>query len=220
MWSLCFILALAPSQTPADASPLQGAEPSSRPGAEPPLPDAPPLPPPPVPADAANTPSATEPPAAVAPPPPHPTWQGTNTPARRVDEDGTGPVRRRRVTREQTVEVCGFPITLQGTRAPLLLAGSALALLASVSTAAVGLVFLLDLAQAQRMVLAVDRAQVRGDTRPERCSGSWGACRDPYLRSFWGDVGGMVVAAVLTLLLATLAVGLFLAAALGRLVLP
>lgn len=206
--------ALAPERANATAQVVP--PPASALPAGPPLPDAPPVPAVP---DAPSTTTPTQGPegAAATDEPPHPAWEPpAPAAAARNNADNAEPRRRRVVRRERVVEVCGVPVAAGGTRGVLMVLGSALAVVAAMSTAAGALLFLIDMSQAQRMVLAVDRSQARGDPRPDRCSSNWGNCRDPYLRAFFGDAAAVGVLGTATLALLVLAAGLFLGATLSR----
>jgi hypothetical protein len=185
--------------------------------AEPPLPDAPPgLPPAAVDNNPPEDTAAPQPAGGqdVAPHPPVVGGRRQRADPSRGNDAPQGRAPRRKVRTERVVEVCGVPVWGAG-RNPLLLIGGAVSLLTGLVTAAVGLLFALDLSLAQRMVLTVDRAQRRGDALPARCS-SYADCRAPYLRAFWMDLAGVLVSVALTLGLGATAVGFLVAAVVFR----
>lgn len=235
--SALLLLFAAPAQTSLPAEPVAEERPPAAaeattqplPATQPadsgptPLPDQPPQPSEPLPPPLQPPPKAVAQPDASAPPPdlPHPALEpeevdGTVSPDRDNPPAGKrAPRRRLRVRTETTTEVCGMPVG-RNAASPVLMVAAAAALLVALVTAAVALLFLLDLTQAQRMILAVDHAQGRDQARPDSCA-SWAGCRDRYLRAFYLDaaaVGGLALATVLMLLTAG---GLLVAATVVRL---
>ncbi|MBI5497516.1 MAG: hypothetical protein HY904_21070 [Deltaproteobacteria bacterium] len=175
-------------------------------------PEAPPVPegpaaalPAPLPPSSSSDEAAPEPAPRKAPHPP----AATGSKRGRADPDraeGTSRAPRRKARTERVVECCGVPIVGGGSSAVLFI-GAAASLLGALVAGLGVVLFAVDLAMAQRMILAVDRAETRGDKLPNGCN-SYAECRQPYMRAFWMDAAGVGVSLAVVLLLGVVAAGL------------
>jgi hypothetical protein len=97
-----------------------------------------------------------------------------------------------------------------------LVAAAGVLAVASVGTALAALLFLVDLARAQSMVVTLERAERQTAAAPSTCSADWEGCRRPYVRAVWQDAAMLALTGLGALVLAASAVTVMIAANLFR----